>query len=145
MIKALEKKYLKEDLLLRPFVENIKIENKITFSKDNIYFFGNYDDNVLDTIKKKINNNKRNILKAVERGIKFIIYGNSIELFNNSFKSSDINLFTSYNKKNKFVVIDDIKKGINTYNFRYKNLICISDLKSFKKYKKKTKHTTLSY
>ena len=137
MIKAIEKAYLKEDFIYKTFISNIKIDDKINFNKNDIYFFGNYDDNKLIEIKNKLNNNKKNILNAVEKGVKFLIMGNSIELFNNSFKYNDINLFTSYNKSKKFLIINDISKGINTYNFRYKNMICIENIKAFNRYQKR--------
>ena len=92
-------------------------------------------------IKKKILRNKKNIIRAIENNVKFIIHGNSIDIFNNSFKSKDFNLFTAYDKKeikikrkklkfknknnDKYIIINDLKKGIDTLNFRYKNFICI--------------------
>ena len=129
MIKILEKDFLKDDFIIKPFAENISLKDNIYFSKENIYYFGNYKEEHLNDIKNKIIKNKKRIINAIENNVTFIIHGNSIEIFNNSFKSNDINLFTAYNKKrlfnkNKIVKIDDIKTGIDTLNFKYKNLLC---------------------
>ena len=129
MIKILEKDFLKDNFIIKPFAENISLKDNIYFSKENIYYFGNYKEEHLNDIKNKIIKNKKRIINAIENNVTFIIHGNSIEIFNNSFKSNDINLFTAYNKKrlfnkNKIVKIDDIKTGIDTLNFKYKNLLC---------------------
>ena len=129
MIKILEKDFLKDNFIIKPFAENISLKDNIYFSKENIYYFGNYKEEHLNDIKNKIIKNKKRIINAIENNVAFIIHGNSIEIFNNSFKSNDINLFTAYNKKrlfnkNKIVKIDDIKTGIDTLNFKYKNLLC---------------------
>ncbi|MBQ9013000.1 MAG: hypothetical protein IJ094_05475 [Bacilli bacterium] len=141
MIKVLEKDYLEDNYIIKNFVINIDINKRLHFNKNNIYYFGNYDDSKINIIKKKILRNKKNIKRAIENNVKFIIHGNSIDIFNNSFKSKDFNLFTAYDKKeinikrkklklkhknsNKYIIINDLKKGIDTLNFRYKNLICI--------------------
>lgn len=153
MIKVLEKDYLDDNFIIKPFLHNIKTNETMLFDKKNTYYFGNYKEEKLDIIRKKVNKNKKRIINAIENGTKFIIYGNSINIFNNSFNHNNINLFTSYNKnkfKNKFgkliikkkyknnniAIIDNIKNCITTENFRYKNLICI---------KKESKKTFLPY
>lgn len=142
MIKVIEKEYLDDNFIIKPFLHNMKINENISFDKKDTYYFGNYKDEKLDTIRKKVNKNKKRIINAIENGAKFIIYGNSINIFNNSFNHNNINLFTSYNKngfKNKFgkliikkkyknkniEIVNNIKKCITSENFRYKNLICI--------------------
>ena len=141
MIKVLEKDYLEDNYIYKSFIKNISIKDKLHFSKKDIYYFGNYNDNKINIIKKKILRNKKNIIRAIENNVKFIIHGNSIDIFNNSFKSKDFNLFTAYDKKeiklkrkklklkhknnDKYIIINDLKKGIDTLNFRYKNFICI--------------------
>lgn len=142
MIKVLEKDYLDDKFIIKPFLYNIKIKENIFFDKKDTYYFGNYKEEKLDIIKQKVNKNKKRIINAIENGTKFIIYGNSINIFNNSFNHNNINLFTSYSEnsfKNKFgklvikkkyknkniKVVENINKCITTENFRYKNLICI--------------------
>ena len=71
---------------------------------------------------------KKRIISAIENGTTIIIHGNSIELFNNSFKACDINLFTAYDdkkifKRKKVKFVNDLNHGINSLNFKYKNLI----------------------
>lgn len=128
MIKIIEKDFLDDNFIFKAFTSNMSINDKITFKKNNIYYFGNYKENKLNIIKNKIYKNKKSLLNAIERGVTFIIHGNSIELFNNNFKSTGINLFTAYEEKNIFKRknknINDLKLGINSLNFRYKNLIC---------------------
>lgn len=142
MIKVIEKEYLDDNFIIKPFLHDVKINENISFDKKDTYYFGNYKDEKLDTIRKKVNKNKKRIINAIENGAKFIIYGNSINIFNNSFNHNNINLFTSYNKngfKNKFgkliikkkyknkniEIVNNIKNCITSENFRYKNLICI--------------------
>lgn len=142
MIKVLEKDYLDDKFIIKQFLYNIKIKENIFFDKKDTYYFGNYKEEKLDIIKQKVNKNKKRIISAIENGTKFIIYGNSINIFNNSFNHNNINLFTSYSEnsfKNKFgklvikkkyknkniKVVENINKCITTENFRYKNLICI--------------------
>ena len=129
MIKIIEKELLNDNFIIKPFASNIKINDNIYFSKENIYYFGNYKEDKLEIIKNKIKKNKNRIYKAIENGVKFIIHGNSIEIFNNSFKAKDINLFTAYEKKRlikkRYIKeINNLKKGSDTLNFKYKNLIC---------------------
>ena len=128
MIKVLEQEYLDDKFLEKNFISNIDINDRLYFSKENIYYFGNYKKEKLEIVKRKINKNKKNIINAVENNIKFIICGNSIELFNNSFNINNIKLFTAYKKNiftsKKIKKIDNIKRGIDTFNFKYKNLIC---------------------
>lgn len=129
MIKILEKDFLKDNFIIKPFAKNISLSDNIYFSKNNIYYFGNYKEKHLDDIKNKIIKNKKRIIKAIENNVTFIIHGNSIDIFNNSFKHNDINLFTAYNKKrlfnkNKITKVNNIKIGIDTLNFKYKNLLC---------------------
>ncbi len=160
MIKAIEKDLLCDSFLNTQFLSNIGITDKINFNLNDIYYFGNYDNDKIGIIKKKINNNKNNIKKAVNRGVKFIITGNSIKLFNNNFNTSDINLFNTYNDKSfkhkrhklcfkkhkhnyKIKYINNLDNA-NNDNFRYKNLICINDKISIDDIIKKTKYITLS-
>ena len=140
MIKVIEKDFLDDDFIIKPFTKNINLKDNIYFSKDNIYYFGNYKQDKINDIKEKILKNKKRIINAIEHNITFIIHGNSIDLFNNSFKTKDMNLFTAYDKKtikilfkklkikkiknNKIAIICDLKKGIDTLNFKYKNLLC---------------------
>lgn len=129
MIKIIEKEFLNDNFIIKPFAGNININDKIYFSKNDTYYFGNYEENKVDLIKNKIRKNKKRILNAIEDGVKFVIHGNSIEIFNNSFKKENINLFTAYDKKriikkNKLKIINSLKTGIDTFNFRYKNLTC---------------------
>ena len=142
MIKVLEKDYLEDKFIIKQFLYNIKIKENIFFDKKDTYYFGNYKEEKLDIIKQKVKKKKKRIINAIENGTKFIIYGNSINIFNNSFNHNNINLFTSYSEnsfKNKFgklvikkkyknkniKVVENINKCITTENFRYKNLICI--------------------
>lgn len=129
MIKVIEKDFLNDDFIIKPFTSNIGINDNIYFSKNNTYYFGNYKEDKLKTIKNKVIKNKKRIINAIENGTKFIIHGNSIDIFNNSFKATDINLFTAYDKKvfkknSKFKNVFDLNNGIDTLNFKYKNLIC---------------------
>ena len=160
MICAIEKNLLCDNFLNTQFLSNIGITDKINFNLNDIYYFGNYDNNKLHIIKRKINNNKESIKKAVNRGVKFIITGNSINLFNNNFNSKDINLFNTYNDKsfrykrhkllfrndkvnNRIIRINNLNSAHNS-NFRYKNLICINYKTTIDKIIKMTKHSTLS-
>ena len=140
MIKVIEKDFLDDDFIIKPFTKNINLKDNIYFSKDNIYYFGNYKQDKINDIKEKILKNKKRIINAIEHNITFIIHGNSIDLFNNSFKTKDMNLFTAYDKKTikilfkklkikkrknkKIEKIYDLKKDIDTLNFKYKNLLC---------------------
>ena len=160
MIRAIEKDLLCDSFLNTRFLKNIDVNDKINFNLNDIYYFGNYDKDKLNIIRKKINSNKRSIRKAVNRGVKFIITGNSIKLFNNNFNTKDINLFNTYNdksfkcrrrqilfknyrKSNKIKYIDNLDNA-NNDNFRYKNLICINNKVTIDDIIKKTKHITLS-
>lgn len=161
MIRAIEKDLLRDNFLNNEFIKNMDVNEKMFFNLHDIYYFGNYDYNSLNIIKRKINKNKKNIKNAVNRGVKFIITGNSIKLFNNNFNTKDINLFNGYNDKDFKYKHNKLyfKKNKNTYkikninnlnnannsNFRYKNLICISDNITIDKIIKKTKQTTLSW
>ncbi len=141
MICVLEKDLLDDKFIDKRFIKDISTNERILFNNKNIYYFGNYKKDSLNIIKDKLLKNKRNIINAIERNIKIIITGNSIDLFNNTFKYKDINLFTAYNKSNKFRILNDLKKGLDTYNFKYKNLICFNDIKLINKIiKKKVKH-----
>ena len=42
MIKVIEKDFLDDDFIIKPFTKNINLKDNIYFSKDNIYYFGNY-------------------------------------------------------------------------------------------------------
>ena len=129
MIKIIEKEFLDDNFIIKPFASNIKISENIYFKKDDTYYFGNYKKDKLNYIKEKINKNKKRIISAIENGTSIIIHGNSIELFNNSFKACDINLFTAYDdkkifKRKKVKFVNNLNYGINSLNFKYKNLIC---------------------
>ena len=129
MIKIIEKEFLDDNFIIKPFASNIKISENIYFKKDDTYYFGNYKKDKLYYIKEKINKNKKRIISAIENGTTIIIHGNSIELFNNSFKACNINLFTAYDdkklyKRKKVKFVNDLNYGINSLNFKYKNLIC---------------------
>ena len=145
MIKVIEKDLLEDNFINKKLITNISKEEKIYFSKDNIYYFGNYTNEGLKTIKQKLLKNKNALKRAIENNIKFIISGNSTELFNNSFNHNDLNIYTCYNEKsfkskikgirfshfknnNKLKYINNINKTIDSENFRYKNLICIKNI-----------------
>ena len=145
MIKVIEKDLLEDNFINKKLITNISKEEKIYFSKDNIYYFGNYTNEGLNIIKQKLLKNKNALKRAIENNIKFIISGNSIELFNNSFNHKDLNIYTCYNKEcfknklkgikfryfkkyNKLKYINNINETIDSENFRYKNLICIKDI-----------------
>lgn len=145
MIKVIEEELLDDNFINKQFINNIKKDEKMYFSKDNIYYFGNYKKEAIDIIKKKLLKNKKAIKRAIENNVKFIICGNSTELFNNNFNHKDLNIYTCYNKNNfkskikgikfryfkkynKLKYIDNINKTIDSESFRYKNLICIKNI-----------------
>ena len=144
MIVAIEKDFLNDNFISKQFINNIKLESRIVFSKNNIYYFGNYKEDKLNDIKNKLVKNKKNINRAIENNVKFIVTGNSYNLFNNSFKHNDLNIFTAYNnkmfkrninkikfkkdKENKNLkIIYNLSDGINNKNFIYKNLLCVEN------------------
>ncbi len=155
MIKVIEKDYLQDDFINKQFINNINIKDKITFSKDDIYYFGNYDEDKIKLIKKKLLSNKKSIIRAIKNDVKFIICGNSFDMFNNHFNTKDLNIYTSYNKKafikiKKLLIrkhykdniinkIDNLDMVSDTNNFRYKNTYCLSNYKLINKIIKKTK------
>ncbi len=140
MIKIIEKDFLNDKFIIKSFADNIKLNDNLYFSKKNTYYFGNYKEDKINNVKAKIIKNKKRIIKAIENNVPFIIHGNSIDIFNNNFKKDDMNLFTAYDKKSvcikfkrlKFkkkknkniIMINNLKKGIDTLNFKYKNLLC---------------------
>lgn len=161
LIKILEAKYLEDKFINQAFTQSISVNDKLSFSKKDIYYLGNYQADKLNIIKDKLFKNRKAIINAIEKGVKFIVCGNSVELLNNHFKHDEINLFTLYNpltfKKNfkklklrKDMVnltikkVDNLDKGINAVNFRYKNLLCISNEKTIDKIIKKQSKATLS-
>lgn len=150
MIKIIEKDLLEDKFIIKPFTKNISLNESIYFSKDNIYYFGNYKKDAITKIKNKLIKNKKRIIKAVENGVKFIVCGNSIDMFNNTFNHRGFNLFTSYNpnnfkrkikgikikqkyKHNKIKKVDSIKEVIPSENFLYKNFLCIRNKKIIEK------------
>jgi len=156
MIKVLEKDFLNDSFIIKEFADNISIKDNFKFNSNNIYYFGNYKEDKLNTIKKKIINNKKSIKNAIEKGAKFIITGNSVSLFNNNFNINDINLFNLYNekdfkrknnklrykkkKKNNKIYLFNNLNSISYDNFRYKNLICISNINNINNVIKKVKN-----
>lgn len=134
MIKIIEKDFLDDKFIISSFTDNISLNEDIKFNKNNIYYFGNYKKEELDKIKKKLIKNKKRLLKAIENNVKFIICGNSIELFNNSFYHNDLNIFTNYYNKRKYLFnkktkhVSNLENGIEAENFRYKNMFCINNL-----------------
>ena len=140
MIKIIEMEYLDDNFINTSFCKNISLNENITFSKGNIYYFGNYKEDKIELIKKKLIKNRKNLLNAIQNNVKFIISGNSFEMFNNSFKPYDLNIYTNYSKSkhsNKIRYIADLKKGIEGNIFKYKNLICIKNTNKINKVIKK--------
>ena len=72
MIKIIEKDFLDDDFIIKPFARNIKINENIYFKKDDTYYFGNYKSDKLSHIKEKINKNKKRIISAIENGTTII-------------------------------------------------------------------------
>ncbi len=144
MIKIIEKELLDDEFIIKPLAKNISLNETIYFSKNDVYYFGNYKKDAIIRIKNKLIKNKKRIIKAIEKNVRFIVSGNSYEIFNNSFKHNGLNLFTSYNpynfkkkikgikikekyKNNKIKKVSNIKNVIPSENFLYKNLLCIKD------------------
>ena len=73
MIKVIEKDLLDDEFINKKLITNISKEEKIYFSKDNIYYFGNYTKEGLNIIKQKLLKNKNALKRAIENNIKFII------------------------------------------------------------------------
>lgn len=162
MIKVIEKDFLDDNFINKSLIKNISLHDKIFFSKENIYYFGNYKPDKLPLIKERLLKNKKRLINAIERNIRFIICGNSLEMFNNTFKKNNLNIYTAYcpymfkrrlkkltikKQKNDMNLrtVDSLNKGIEGSNFKYKNFVCISDENLIDKIIKKTKQTTLSY
>lgn len=150
MIKVIEKELLEDDFIISSLTKNINLNEVIYFSKNDIYYFGNYKNDALIKIKNKLIKNKKRIVKAIENGVRFIVHGNSIDIFNNTFNHNDINLFTSYNpnefkkqisklrlrtkyKYNKIKKVNNIKEAIPSESFLYKNFLCIKNKKILEK------------
>lgn len=161
MIKVIEKEMLDDEFIIKPFISNINLNDNIYFTKDNIYYFGNYKNNELKNIKQKLIKNKRNIIRAIEKGIRFIVCGNSVELFNNDFKADGFNLYTLYNPssfkrrlnhliikkdkyKSKIKIVSNLEGGICAVNFKYKNFLCVSKENKLDELIKKVKQKDLS-
>ncbi len=149
MIKVFEKDYLDDTLIKNYRASNIGINDRINFNSKDIYYFGNYQQDKLKYIRKKLIRNYKNIKRAVERKTKIIITGNSCNLFNSTFKSgSSISLFVAYDPKrfkraklSRFIRINQVRKTeikkigslngvISSENFFYKNLYYIDDSKN---------------
>lgn len=143
MIKVLEAEYLNDNFIDKKFVSSLGINDKISFSKENIYYFGNYEEDKIPMIKNKLIRNKKSMLKAIEAGVRFIVCGNSVEMFNNDFKTNGLNIYTFYNPslfkrrlnhviikkdkyKNEIKTVRGLDKVICAVNFKYKNFLCIS-------------------
>ena len=157
MIKIIEKNKLDDDFILKTYAINLSINDKLKFNKMDVYYFGNYKKDELKVIEKKLIRNKKNIINAIEKGTKFLIHGNSIDMFNNSFISNKLNIFTCYDlvnlkvRKNKISFrkkysntlkkINSLNEVSDNINFRYKNLICFMNEKALKK----QSISTLSY
>ncbi len=147
MIKVLEKDFLNDKFIDNNFTSNIKLNDKLNFNKNNIYYFGNYDENYIDVIKEKLIKNKKSIIKAINNNIKIILAGNMKEIFNNEFNINGLNLYTCLNCKlrkkiknyKKIKNINNIDKPFEEVNFRYKNLICVDYEKNILKILKKTR------
>lgn len=154
MVCALEKDFLEDKFIDCNFISNININDRIKFSNKNIYYFGNYNNDKINIIKRKLLKNKKKIINSIENGIKIIITGNSCELFNMSFKhDNSLNLFNCDNniiKKKILSKHNTIKnnkdynvKKINVLNnhiygnFTYKNLYFINNEKYINKIIKK--------
>lgn len=150
LIRVIEKDLLEDNFIIKPFAKNISLNESIYFSKNDIYYFGNYKKEALIKIKNKILKNKKRIIKAIENNIRFIVYGNSTEIFNNTFNHNDVNLFTCYNpyefkkhinrfrlnkkhKDNKIKRVDNINDVITSENFLYKNFLCVKNKKIIEK------------
>src|SRR5574344_1189477 len=138
MIKVVEKDYLQDDFINKQFINNINIKDKITFSKDDIYYFGNYDEDKIKLIKKKLLSNKKSIIRAIKNDVKFIICCNSFDMFNNHFNNKafiKINklLIRKHYKDNIINKIDNLDMVSDTNNFRYKNTYCLSNYKLINK------------
>ena len=140
MIKAIAKELLDDDYIIKEYVENLNINDRLLFNKNNIYYFGNYKEDELNKIEQKLIRNRKSLIKAIDKGVRFIICGNSINIFNNSFKANKLNIFTAYNiklkrkriytnKSNDIKLVYNLNTPIDSINFKYKNLICISNLK----------------
>lgn len=154
MIKIIEKEALDDNFIIKALASNISLHDRICFSKKNIYYFGNYKAEYLNKIKDKLLKNKKSIIKAIESGVKFIICGNSNELFNNQFNRNNLNLYTCFDssmfkkrlkkleikkrkKSDELINVYDLKKSIPSTNFKYKNLLCINNEDDFNKIIKK--------
>ena len=53
MIKIIEKEFLDDNFIIKPFASNININDNIYFSKENVYYFGNYKEDKLIINYKK--------------------------------------------------------------------------------------------
>ena len=149
MIHVIEKDYLDDDFIISEYINNISINSNIYFNKKDVYYFGNYKEDKINIIERKLISNKKNIINAIEKGCKILIHGNSIDLFNNHFNHKKLNIFTCYDDKslrisknnikiknkysNYITYVNDINKPINNINFRYKNLICFNNINAIKK------------
>ena len=137
MIKVLAKEFLNDKFIDNNLTSNIKLNDKIYFNKNNIYYFGNYDEKHINEIKNKLIKNKKRIINAINKNIKIILVGNSKEIFNNEFNINSLNIYTCSDcklikrikNKNKIKNINNIDKPFEEINFRYKNLICIDNEK----------------
>lgn len=149
MIKVFEKDFLDDTLIKHYRASNIGIKERINFNSKDIYYFGNYQEDKLNKVRKKIIGNYKNIKRAIERKAKIIVTGNSCNLFNSTFKpGKSISLFIAYDPKkfrraklSRFIRINKVRKTeikkiysldeiIDSENFSYKNLYYIDDSKN---------------
>ena len=91
MIKIIEKEFLKDDFILRTFTSNINIKDKIKFSKNDVYYFGNYDKNKLKEVNKYafLDINKE-YYKDMEEKIKKEFMNIEMDIKNNQKKCKEI-------------------------------------------------------
>ena len=63
MIKIIEKEFLDDNFIIKPFTSNIKINENIYFKKDDTYYFGNYKKDKDIDLGPLYNNEENNVDK----------------------------------------------------------------------------------